>query len=148
MPSEDAVHDIQIEGFKSIRSLSLELKPVNIAIGASGSGKSKPAQLEEWLKEHSLGQLREKNEFGGRPELYPGRERFDGVRQRRAGRRYCQRPALRFAKSAGSLDTPLQANAAIAACPGDFRGRPCGYLLIVRSASLSTTAPLNISVRM
>ena len=31
---------IKIEGFRSIRALDLELGPINILIGANGSGKS------------------------------------------------------------------------------------------------------------
>ena len=31
---------IKVEGFKSIRSMDLELKPLNVLIGANGSGKS------------------------------------------------------------------------------------------------------------
>jgi predicted ATPase len=31
---------IKIEGFKSIRSAELELRPINVLIGVNGSGKS------------------------------------------------------------------------------------------------------------
>lgn len=31
---------IEIEGFKSIRQLRLDLKPLNVLIGANGAGKS------------------------------------------------------------------------------------------------------------
>ncbi|MDR1847252.1 MAG: AAA family ATPase [Bacteroidales bacterium] len=31
---------IEIKGYKLIKDLSLELKPINILIGANGSGKS------------------------------------------------------------------------------------------------------------
>jgi len=31
---------IKIQGFKSIRELDLELKPINILVGSNGSGKS------------------------------------------------------------------------------------------------------------
>jgi predicted ATPase len=35
-----ALKRIQVKGFKSIREMDLELRPLNILIGANGSGKS------------------------------------------------------------------------------------------------------------
>ncbi len=39
--------------------------------GATGFNRLDPARLQIWLKEYSLGQLWEKNEFGGRPVFEP-----------------------------------------------------------------------------
>lgn len=41
---------IQINGYKSIKSLDLELRPINILIGANGSGKSNFLSFFEFLK--------------------------------------------------------------------------------------------------
>ncbi len=38
---------IRIKGFKSIREMDLELRPLNILIGANGSGKSNFIQVFE-----------------------------------------------------------------------------------------------------
>lgn len=40
MSQEGAVTHIQIKGFKSIKETSLELRPLNVLIGANGAGKS------------------------------------------------------------------------------------------------------------
>lgn len=54
-----AVDWITIEGFRSIRSLErLELRPVNILIGANGSGKSKFVEAFSFLRAISTGRLR------------------------------------------------------------------------------------------
>jgi predicted ATPase len=38
--SADTLRRIKIEGFKTIASVDVELRPINIVIGANGSGKS------------------------------------------------------------------------------------------------------------
>jgi predicted ATPase len=40
---------IEIEGYKSIKSAKVELKPINILIGANGSGKSNFISFFEFL---------------------------------------------------------------------------------------------------
>jgi predicted ATPase len=41
----DALYHITIKGFKSIASIEkLELRPINVLIGANGSGKSLPGR--------------------------------------------------------------------------------------------------------
>lgn len=58
---------IQIKGFKSIKSLNLDMKPINILIGANGSGKSNFISIFTFLRNLSEGKLQpyvEKNGFG------------------------------------------------------------------------------------
>ena len=45
------MNKIDINGYKSIRQLSLELKPINILIGANGSGKSNFLSFFDFLKQ-------------------------------------------------------------------------------------------------
>ena len=47
----DTLGHIKIEGFKSIRSAELEIAPINILIGANGSGKSNLIEIFELLRE-------------------------------------------------------------------------------------------------
>lgn len=57
---------VQISGFKSIASLDLQMKPINILIGANGSGKSNFISLFSFLRHLSEGKLQtyvEKNGF-------------------------------------------------------------------------------------
>lgn len=57
---------VQIQGFKSIKSLDLEMSPINILIGANGSGKSNFISLFTFLRNLSEGKLQtyvEKNGF-------------------------------------------------------------------------------------
>ncbi len=57
---------VQIQGFKSIKSLDLKMNPVNILIGANGSGKSNFISLFTFLRNLSEGRLQtyiEKNGF-------------------------------------------------------------------------------------
>jgi predicted ATPase len=42
---------IEIEGFKSIKSVKVPLSPINILIGANGSGKSNFIQFFEFLNQ-------------------------------------------------------------------------------------------------
>ena len=44
------ISDIQIENFKSIRKLDLEMKPINILIGSNGAGKSNFIGFFKFLK--------------------------------------------------------------------------------------------------
>ena len=51
---------ITIEGFKSIKSVEeLELRPVNVLIGANGAGKSNFLEVFSFLKAIRLGGLRD-----------------------------------------------------------------------------------------
>jgi predicted ATPase len=57
---------VEIKGFKSINYLNLDMKPINILIGANGSGKSNFISLFTFLRNLSEGKLRtyvEKNGF-------------------------------------------------------------------------------------
>lgn len=57
---------IEIKGFKSIKSLNLDMGPINIVIGANGSGKSNFISLFSFLRNLSEGKLQtyvEKNGF-------------------------------------------------------------------------------------
>lgn len=57
---------VAIKGFKSIREMDLKLKPINIVIGANGSGKSNFISLFTFLRNLSEGKLQtyvEKNGF-------------------------------------------------------------------------------------
>ncbi len=57
MPA-DTLHDITIRGFKSIASLDLKLRPINVVIGANGSGKSNFIGAFAFLREIGAGRLR------------------------------------------------------------------------------------------
>ena len=46
-----SLNRIQIKGFKSIRELDLELRPLNVLIGANGSGKSNFIEVFRLLNE-------------------------------------------------------------------------------------------------
>ena len=48
---------VEIKGFKSIKSLKLDMKPINILIGANGSGKSNFISLFTFLRNLSEGKL-------------------------------------------------------------------------------------------
>ena len=52
-----AVDSIRIRGFKSIRDLEVELRPVNVLIGANGSGKSNFIAVFSFLQEIRSGRL-------------------------------------------------------------------------------------------
>jgi predicted ATPase len=57
---------VKIKGFKSIKSLDLVMKPINILIGANGSGKSNFISLFTFLRKLSEGKLQtyvERNGF-------------------------------------------------------------------------------------
>ena len=60
------LHRVQINGFKSIKKLDLEMKDINILIGANGSGKSNFISLFTFLRNLSEGKLQtyvEKNGY-------------------------------------------------------------------------------------
>jgi len=68
MPDNQSTHlkTIAIKGFKSIESLDLAMKPINILIGANGSGKSNFISIFTFLRNLSEGKLQnhvEKNGF-------------------------------------------------------------------------------------
>jgi predicted ATPase len=47
----DSLREISIQGFKSISSLTVDLRPTNIVIGANGSGKSNFLEVFSFLRE-------------------------------------------------------------------------------------------------
>ena len=47
----DTLGHIKIEGFKSIKSVELEIAPINILVGANGSGKSNLIEVFELIRE-------------------------------------------------------------------------------------------------
>ena len=60
------LHRVKLSGFKSIKSLDLQMNPINILIGANGSGKSNFISLFTFLRNLSEGKLQtyvEKNGF-------------------------------------------------------------------------------------
>jgi predicted ATPase len=67
MPA-DTIHDIRIQGFKSIASIDVELKPINVVIGANGSGKSNFIGAFAFLREIDAGRLRGYVAEAGRAE--------------------------------------------------------------------------------
>ena len=56
-PTMPAVDSIRIRGFKSIRDLEVDLRPVNVLIGANGSGKSNFLGAFSFLQEIRSGRL-------------------------------------------------------------------------------------------
>ena len=56
-PTMPAVDSIRIRGFKSIRDLEVDLRPVNVLIGANGSGKSNFIGAFSFLREIRSGRL-------------------------------------------------------------------------------------------
>ncbi|MBM4049829.1 MAG: DUF2813 domain-containing protein [Planctomycetes bacterium] len=55
----DRLQRIEIEGFKSIRMMDLELRPLNVLIGANGAGKSNLVSYFRMLNYMSTGALQE-----------------------------------------------------------------------------------------
>jgi len=51
------LHNIHLEGFKSIKRLDLKMNPINILIGANGAGKSNFISLFTFLRNLSEGKL-------------------------------------------------------------------------------------------
>ena len=56
-PAMPAVDNIRIRGFKSIRDLEVDLRPINVLIGANGSGKSNFLGAFSFLQEIRSGRL-------------------------------------------------------------------------------------------
>ena len=59
------IREIRVRGFKSILKLDMEMKPINILIGANGSGKSNFISLFTFLRNLSEGRLRNYVEKSG-----------------------------------------------------------------------------------
>ena len=55
--SKTHLHKVKINGFKSIKELDLDMNPINILIGANGSGKSNFISLFTFLRNLSEGKL-------------------------------------------------------------------------------------------
>jgi predicted ATPase len=55
--ASDTFQSITIEGFKSIRSIKIDLRPINILIGANGSGKSNFLEAFVFLQEAQAGRM-------------------------------------------------------------------------------------------
>lgn len=68
------LNSLQLKGFRSIRSLDLELRPLNILIGANGAGKSNLIAFFKLLNEMTEGRLQEHIARTGRARslLYRG----------------------------------------------------------------------------
>ena len=69
---------IVIEGYKSFKSIELELKPINILIGSNGSGKSNFLSFFEFLNriyEQKLTEYVALN--GGMESLYSQKKHLD-----------------------------------------------------------------------
>jgi len=67
---------LKVEGFKSIRNMDLELRPLNILIGANGSGKSNFISLFRLIKSLSEGRFQMYSAINGKAEtlMYYGRK--------------------------------------------------------------------------
>ena len=50
-----ALENIAIKGFKSIRDIEVELRDINVLIGANGSGKSNFIEVLSFLQADSFG---------------------------------------------------------------------------------------------
>jgi len=59
------LHQIKINGFKSIKNLDLKMKPINILIGANGAGKTNFISLFSFLRNLSEGKLQTYTERQG-----------------------------------------------------------------------------------
>jgi len=59
MAIAQALDFITVKGFKSIASLRLDLRPINVLIGANGSGKSNFISVFSFLHEISEGRLQD-----------------------------------------------------------------------------------------
>lgn len=51
------IENIQIQGYKSIKDVEIELNPINVLIGANGSGKSNLISFFKLLKAISIQKL-------------------------------------------------------------------------------------------
>ena len=67
-----AIQNISIEGFRSLRRVELELRPLNLMIGGNGSGKSNFLGALHLLRSSALSAARffdEVDRFGGAERL-------------------------------------------------------------------------------
>ncbi|WP_199756379.1 MULTISPECIES: AAA family ATPase [Corallococcus] len=73
---------IEIEGFKSIREMALDLRPINVLIGANGSGKSNFISVFTLLQRLTEGRLRQyvATMGGANALLHHGRKRTSSLR--------------------------------------------------------------------
>ena len=78
------LYQIKIEGFKSIKSLDLALRPMNLLIGANGSGKSNFISLFDLLNKMVEGnfQLSVQKAGGADTVLYFGQKVTDEIKIR------------------------------------------------------------------
>ena len=60
--------NIQLKGFKSIKDLNLELRPVNVLIGANGAGKSNLVGFFKMINEMMAGRLQQYVAGAGRSQ--------------------------------------------------------------------------------
>lgn len=75
------VSSIKLEGYKSIRSMELELRPLNVFIGANGAGKSNLISFFKLLSEMQAGNLQNfvAKSGGASSLLYYGSKRTDVI---------------------------------------------------------------------
>lgn len=59
MDSEEKLKSIAIKGFRSIRETKLELRPINVLVGANGAGKSNLIAFFKLLNELTAGRLQQ-----------------------------------------------------------------------------------------
>src|SRR5882724_6814450 len=73
---------IRIEGFKSIKALDLELRSLNVLIGANGAGKSNFLSAFKLVNAIAKGNLQLFTAVGGGPDsfLYFGRKVTDKIK--------------------------------------------------------------------
>lgn len=73
---------IEIEGFKSIRKMALDLRPINILIGANGAGKSNFISVFTLLQRMTEGRLQQHvSQAGGANSLlHHGRKQTEQIR--------------------------------------------------------------------
>jgi predicted ATPase len=83
-----ALDSIEVEGYKSIRSAKIDLGPINVLIGANGSGKSNLVGifgLLADLADHRL-QLHIARQGGADAILHFGRKKTSALEIERRGR--------------------------------------------------------------
>ncbi len=70
----DILSKLTLEGFQSLQAVELELRPINILIGANGAGKSNLISFFKMLNEMMAGRLQQYIGTAGRAQslLYLG----------------------------------------------------------------------------
>lgn len=68
MDSEEKLKSIAIKGFRSIRETKLELRPINVLVGANGAGKSNLIAFFKLLNELTAGRLQQHIAATGRAD--------------------------------------------------------------------------------